>query len=179
MSKRSLNILIVVVILALIAGIIGFFVSSDFHEWVQTWLGDPVGLAATSTTVAALATLLAVVVGLRGITIGRKLAHEAFEQTERAREESRLQFLEAQYSASRPLLVPSVPDLTEQYEAEEPITFDWDASTTFVTIQNVGAGIATNIWIAILPPVPVSADSAHYVSRLGLPLAPGSSPLKV
>lgn len=178
MSKRSLNVLLVVIILVLIAGIIGFSVSVDFQEWVHTWLGDPAGLAATATTVAALATLLAVIVGLRGITIGRELAREAFEQAEQAREESRQQFLEALYNDSRPLVVPTAPDLTEQYEAEEPITFDWNASTTFVTIQNVGAGVATNIWIAILPPASAEGG-AQYVSRLGSPLAAGSSPVKV
>jgi hypothetical protein len=179
MSKRSLNILVGIVVLGLIAAIIAYIISPGFQDWVQTWLANPVGLAASATTVAALATLLAVIVGLRGIVVGRALAHEAFEQAERVRDEARQQFLETQYNTSRPLLVPAVPDLTEQYEAEEPITFDWESDTSFVTIQNVGTGIATDIWIALLPPAPLPEGTSHYVSRLGSPLAAGSNPVRV
>jgi hypothetical protein len=179
MSKRSLRVLAGIIILGLIVAIIGYIVSPGFQDWVHTWLGDPAGLAATATAVAALATLLAVIVGLAGINIGRALARDAYEQTEKALEEGRQQFLEAQYNASRPLLVPAVADLTEQYEAEEPITFDWESSTSFVTIQNVGTGIATNIWIAMLPPAPLPDPTHQYVSRLGLPLAPDAPPVKV
>ena len=178
MSKRWWNILVGVVILGLIAGVIGYYASASFQAWVQTWLGNPVGLAATATTVAAIATLLAVIVGLRGIYIGRALAHEAFEQTEKALEEGRNQFMEAQYNANRPLLIPTAPDLAEQYEPREPITFEWNA-TSFVTIQNVGNGIASNIWIAILPPAPSPDYTYQYSSQLGSPLAAASDPVKV
>jgi|GEM_PF-3503323 len=179
MSKRSINFLVGAAILALIASFIAYFVSAGFQAWVQTWLGNPVGLAATATTIAAIATLLAVIVGLRGIYIGRALAHEAFEQAEKALGEGHQQFLEAQYNASRPLLIPVVPDMSEQSDVEEPITFDWNATPFFVTIQNVGAGIATNIWIAILPPAPLPDSTYQYVSRLGSPLPSESGPVKV
>lgn len=178
MSKRSLNLLIAVVILALIASIISYFASAGFQAWVQIWLGNPTGFAATATAIAALATLLAVIVGISGIRIGRALAHEAYEQAEKSLEMGRHQFLEAQYNASRPLIVPTAPDLSEQYAAEEPITFVWNANS-FVTIQNVGTGIATNIWIAILPPAPMPDSTSQYVSRLGSPLPAASGPVKV
>ncbi len=179
MSKRALNILIIIIILGVIAGIVGYFVSPDFQNWVHIWLGDPVGLAATATSVAALSTLLAVIVGLRGIAVGRALAREAFEQTERALDDGRHHFIEAQYNASRPLLVPVAPDLTEQYDVDVPITFDWNNDTSFVTIQNVGVGIAINIWIAMLPPALATESITQYASRLGSPLAAGSGPVKV
>lgn len=178
MSKRGATILVGVVILGLFAAIIGYFASAGFQAWVQTWLGNPVGLAATATTIAAIATLLAVVVGLRGIYIGRALAHEAFEQTEKALVEGRNQFMEAQYNANRPLLIPTASDLAEQYEPAEPITYEWNA-TSFVTIQNVGNGIATNIWIAILPPAPSPDYTYQNSSQLGSPLAAASDPVKV
>lgn len=172
MSKRSVNILVGAVILVVVAGTIGYFVSPNFQAWVQVWLARPDGLAATATTFAALATLLAVIVGLRGIQVGRELALKALE-------EGHNQFLEAQYNASRPLVVPVSPDPSEQYEAEESvIVFDWN-TTMFTTIQNVGTGIATNIWIALLPPAPMSESSSQYARRLGSPIAPGGDPLKV
>ncbi|HLV97785.1 MAG TPA: hypothetical protein VKT82_03815 [Ktedonobacterales bacterium] len=178
MSKRSLNVLVGILILVLIVGIIAYFVSAGFQGWVQTWLGNPVGLAASATTVAALATLLAVVVGLRGIYVGRKLAHEAFEQTEKAQAEGRQQFLEAQYNARRPLLVPAAADLSEVRELEEPIAIEWNTSV-FVTIRNVGTGIATNIRMVVLPPAPAPEDMYPYVFRLGTPLPADSDPVKV
>lgn len=179
MSKRSINILTTVVIVGLIAAIISYFASTGFQDWVATWLGNPVGLAASATTLAAIATLLAVVVGLRGIYIGRALAHEAFQQAEKAIAEGHHQFLQAQYNASRPLVVPMAPDLSEQQESGEPITFDWTSDYTFVTIQNVGVGIASNIWIAMLPPAPAPDSSAQYVSRPGSPLPAASGAVKV
>lgn len=178
MSKRSLNLVVGVVILGLIVSIIVFFVSAGFQEWVQTWLGNPVGLAASATTLAAVATLLAVIVGLRGIYVGRALAHEAFEQTEKAQAEGRQQFLEAQYNASRPLLVPAAADPSEVRALEEPMTFEWNTEV-FVTIQNVGTGIATNIRMIALPPAPLPEDTSPYVCRLGTPLAANGDPVKV
>jgi hypothetical protein len=168
-----------VVIVGLFVAIISYFISTGFQGWVTIWLGDPVGLAASATTVAAIATLLAVVVGLRGIYIGRALAHEAFEQAEKAIGENRHQFLEAQYNASRPLVVPVAPEMSEQDETDEPITFDWENVNTFVTIQNVGNGIATNIWIALLPPASTSESGYQYVSRFGSPLPAARDAVKV
>ncbi len=179
MSKRSVDVLIGIVIIALIAGVIGYFVSPNFQAWAQVWLGRPDGLAATATTLAALATLFAVIVGLRGISIGRELANEAYKQAQEAIEENRSQFLEAQFNASRPLLVPISTDPGGQDEMEEPATIDWDAAQMFVTIQNVGTGIATNIWISFLPPAPMPSDSSQYVSRLGSPVTAGGEPFKV
>jgi hypothetical protein len=178
MSKRSLNVLVGIVLVGLIVGIFAYFISNPFQAWVQTWLGNPVGLAASATTVAALATLLAVVVGLRGIYVGRALAHEAFEQTEKAQAEGREQFLQAQYNASRPLLIPAAGDLSEAREAEEPIPFEWNTSL-FVTIQNVGTGIATNIRMIVLPPAPAPEEVYPYVCRLSSPLPDRSDPVKV
>jgi hypothetical protein len=178
MSKRLLNLVVVVVILGLIVSIIAYFTSASFQVWVQTWLGNPVGLAASATTIAALATLLAVIVGLRGIYVGRALAHEAFEQAEKAQAEGRRQFLEVQYNASRPLLVPAAADLSEIRELEEPITFEWN-SEVFVTIQNVGAGVATNIRMLALPAAPAPEDIYAYVCRLGSPLPLNGGLVKV
>ena len=178
MSKRSLNLVVGVVLLGLIGSIIAYYVSAGFQAWVQTWLGNPVGLAASATTLAAVATLLAVIVGLRGIYIGRALAHEAFEQTEKAQAEARQQFLEAQYNTSRPLLVPAAADLSEARDLEEPMTFEWN-SEVFVTIQNVGTGLATNIRMLVQPPALALEDLSPYVCRLGSPLPANSDPVKV
>src|SRR5258708_23520914 len=180
MSKRAVNILVVVVIIGLIAGIIGYFVSPAFQAWTQIWLGRPDGLAATAKTVAALATLFAVIVGLRGISIGRELAQDAQRQAQEALEEGRNQFLAAQYNDNRPLLVPSAGDSNEQnYGEPEPIVFDWNADIMFVNIQNVGTGIATNIWLTLLPPAPAPESSYQYVSQLRLPVVSDSDPLKI
>jgi hypothetical protein len=179
MSKRSLNILTGVIILGLIVSVIIYNLSAGFQNWVHVWIADPAGLAATATVVAAVATLLAVIVGLRGIYVGRALAREAFDQAEKAQRQARRQFLEAQYSANRPLLVPAAADLSEIRELEEPMTFVWDSSNVFVTLQNVGNGTATNIWIAVLPPLPAPDAASQYLCRLGTPLPAGSDPVKV
>jgi hypothetical protein len=182
MSKRSVNVLTGIIIIALVVAIISYFLSPNFQGWVQVWLGRPDGLAASATTLAALATLFAVIVGLRGIHIGRELARDAFQQSEEAREESRRQFLEAQYDDHRPLLapVPGGPAVDPGGPAEEqPIVFDWNGDYMFVTIQNVGTGIATNVWLALLPPAPLPESSNQYASRLGSPVLPGAEPLKV
>lgn len=178
MSKRSLNLLVGVVMLGLIGSIIAYVVSAGFQGWVQTWFGNPVGLAASATTLAAVATLLAVIVGLRGIYVGRALAHEAFEQTEKAQAEARRQFLEAQYNASLPLLVPAAADASEARALEEPMTLEWNTEV-FVTIQNVGTGLATNIRMIIQPPAPALEDTYPYVCQLGVPLPANSDPVKV
>jgi hypothetical protein len=179
MSKRSLNILIGIIVLVLLASIIAYPLSAGFQDWVHVWITDPIGLVALATTVAAIATLLAVIVGLRGIYVGRALAQEAFEQAEKAQEEHRQEFLEAQYNASRPLLVPAAADLSEIRELDEPMAFDWNSPNTFVTLQNVGNGVATNIWLVALPPAPAPADASQYICRLGTPLPAESDPAKV
>ncbi len=119
------------------------------------------------------------IVGLRGIHIGRDLANAAHKQAEEAIEENRNQFLEAQFNASRPLLVPISTDPGGQFETEEPVAIDWDVAQMFVTIQNVGTGIAANIWITLLPPAPMSDGNSQYVSRLGSPVATGGDPFKI
>jgi len=180
MRTRSFTLLVAgVILLGLIVAVVCYIAFPGFQTWVQVWIARPDGLAATATTVAALATLFAVVVGLRGIIIGRDLADAAYRQAEKAIKDNRNQFLQAQFNASRPLIVPMAGDARESSESEEPIDFDWTADYRFVTIQNVGAGPATNIWLTLLPPAPPPDDNARYSSRLGTPLVPGGEPLRV
>ena len=58
------------------------------------------------------------------------------------------------------------------------MTFEWNTEV-FVTIQNVGTGIATNIRMIALPPAPLPEDTSPYVCRLGTPLAANGDPVKV
>jgi flagellar basal body-associated protein FliL len=93
---------------------------------------------------AAIATFCAVLVALFGMRNerikaqeDRKDAQEKFlasqKQTQDALEEGRRQFLEAQYATNRPLLVPT----------SQPSP---DASCSVIAIENVGSGVAINIW---------------------------------
>lgn len=168
-----------VILIGLLVAIVAYFVSSGFHAWVEVWLANPAGLAATATTLAAIATFFAVFVGLWGIQVGRKLAHQAYLQAEAVRLEGQRQFLEMQYNASRPLLVPSTTDLSAQYVETEPLTFEWESDTTFVTIQNVGTGLATNIWVTLLPPMPELERNHQYVTQLGAPVPVQTEAFKI
>jgi hypothetical protein len=103
---------------------------------------------------------------------GRKQFLASQKQTQDALEEGRRQFLENQYATNRPLLIP-VPTEEVLPRGASPHSIDWSLQVKHIRIQNVGTGVATNIWGVLMPPDPIPT-SHQYHARLGTPLPPES-----
>ena len=93
----------------------------------------------------------------------------AQRQIREAYEEGRKQFLEVQYAQYRPLLVPLFAD-----RGEPPITIDWSTEDKLMRVQNVGTGVATNIWGVFMPSTRNGAIP-QYSKHFPVPIYAGES----
>lgn len=74
-----------------------------------------------------------------------------------------------QYDSLRPLIVPCGSFEKAQTEL-------WESPEHFLEIENVGKGVATNLWGVILPPTDPSRDTSYQFSlRASLPLGSGKA----
>jgi hypothetical protein len=153
MSRRFLFIVSVGIILVFLAPfVVVFFLA-------QRPGADLVNVILTAATMAmAIATVEVALGSVYGIYQGQKQARETL------------------YAQSYPILVPKGRSANEHVDPEhEP--FKWQAEQHNITIENVGTGVALNIWGVLLPPDdgPRSVLPPQFFMRWRAPIKPGET----
>lgn len=142
-------------------------------------MGDVAGvIGAIAALIAAGAAVFAAIFTYRIMQAGQeqvKVSQEQFRQS-----------VEAEQDAHLPVLLPiqplesrgyRIPDGTGLYSQDTEAGYNREKPLVYVSIKNVGAGIALNIWGIVFEQEPeldnLKQTGQHHSHRYALPLEPG------